>query len=182
MELLKKILRRRRQGPLPQPSTEVVWEDYLRRLQPDDRENVAEVCRRLSTLAAAEHLPLTVMAVGSVLNSREYYRDLDLLLLPLHKRDVVRAEEIFERFVTNQPEVVRDETHPERRVKEGKWWSLHLYDVCRYWSLQFPCGKYMDLFVYTDFRRMTLREKLEMEAEEALFFQRKFAYLTITPP
>lgn len=165
--------------PLPELPTEVDWEDYIRKLEDNDRHNVEEVCRRLLFLSKEIILPLSIMAVGSVLNKKRDYNDIDLAIFPLNGHNLEMVEEILATFITNQPEVVKKSSSHQMEVKERKWWNLHMYDLCRYWELRFPKGKPIQLFICTSFRKMTLREKLEMEANEASFFNRKFAYLIL---
>ena len=166
--------------PLPQLPREVNWEDYIGKLRNNDRYDVEEICRRLLLLSKEKIFPLAIMAVGSVLNKNGGYNDIDLAVFPLHNRDLERAEEILATFITNQPEVVKESGSNQMEVKERKWWSFNMYDLCRYWELRFPKGKPIQLFICTDWRKMTLRKKLEMEGNEATFFNRNFAYLILT--
>ncbi len=175
-------LRHRAEIPLPVITNEVPWEIYLSRLAEADRINVEEACRRLEIFHEESGLLLGVMAVGSVLNGAlGAYHDVDLLFLPRRKSDIALAETAFEEFILSQPELMYEERDAatEQTPREREWKDWWCYDVCRYWDLQFPLGKLIQLFVCTGWHKMTLRQKIEMEATITAFYDRKFAYQLI---
>jgi len=179
----------RRDKVEPNFKNQVSWEAYLKRLAQADRKNVEELCQRLATFSQYHHLPLAVVAVGSVLNPKEgaLYNDIDLLLLPLLERDVDWAEYLFARFIATQKEVLTGKIKTQDGEKfiyqpEEKSWCrlLGRYEKSRFWTLQFSQGKKIDLFIRTAEEKTTLRNISNEKNEEAKD-SRAYAYKIFMP-
>ncbi|MCR4307376.1 MAG: hypothetical protein NUV80_02360 [Candidatus Berkelbacteria bacterium] len=121
---------------------EMPWEDYLHRLRPGDARNVNSLLARLGSIN--ETVPLAVVAVGSTIRGqRAYYRDIDLLLLPLHQHNIGLAERVFAEFACIQPETQKkgtvipsgDDNYDNEPIE-----SQDAYSSKRGWRLEFGEG------------------------------------------
>lgn len=174
----------------------VEWNCYLRHLDKEDRDNVVSICDRCLNFIEDNNMPIAVVSVGSVLNQKDDkdYNDVDLLLLPVNKEDCGRFEELAAGFIKNQPEArmkkfrIRNTCKLKTRYRRpGKKWRTKVLtlpdeeeycgfpcvDFGRYWSLDFPRGKTVQIFIRAGLFRQTLTEMIITETG------RKFSYKII---
>ncbi|MEK7171200.1 MAG: hypothetical protein AAB774_02760 [Patescibacteria group bacterium] len=134
----------------PVKNPEVSWTDFLYRLRPEDARNVQSFCARLGALD--KKVPLAVAAIGSTLsNEKAYYRDIDLLLLPLHPHNIGFAEMSFGEFVASQPESSTED-------------APYCYSSIRSWKLNFEQGDaplHIQIITSTDPAREYPRQTLD---------------------
>jgi hypothetical protein len=162
---------------LPAPN-EVSWQYFVDRLQPEDAKHVEIFCQRVTKFATRNNMPMAVLGVGSVVNNEQpnSYHDVDIALMPIDCADE-KIERLLASFVISQRETICDQFD---KPVENEWWNTHYYDHCRHWHLDFDIGRTINVFVYTNYRRITLLEKRIMEATDCGSMNHKFAYKIIT--
>ena len=121
------------------------WNEFMVLLDETDLNHIINLVYRLAKFSKKYDLDFAVVTVGSIIRQPyEQCGDLDLLLVPLHKEDIERADQLFRHFALSCPRNI---------YPDGGGLTFNEYGITgeiHGWTLIFDEGRHIQRFIKTD--------------------------------